>query len=196
MIETNKFFFNKDEHTELAQDANMLAQSHGLQVSRWVNNSNGRQIVTYRVHSGERNQFGSKQENVQFEVSEDAGRGNKIRDESTMLHAVIEYLRSIESGDDNEEPTITEFWMHDQGLYAGETQFYIDIDRAYIDAVSSFGASEVGDIDSFRDNWKLIDTDDFEDEYFRDNMKIDKQSIYDDLILKFVNINLAKYDEE
>ena len=53
-IDTNKYFFNKDLHIEVATELNALANSKGVQVSRWVNNSRGRQIVTYIVHRGER----------------------------------------------------------------------------------------------------------------------------------------------
>ncbi len=96
MIDTTKFFFNKNQHVALAESANELATSKNVSVSRWQNNSKGRQIVTYIVHTGERNDFASKQENVLFSINEDSGRGGKIYDESAMLNAVIAYLHTIE----------------------------------------------------------------------------------------------------
>lgn len=97
MIDTTKFFFNKNTHVALAESANELADTVNVTVSRWVNNSKGRQIVTYMIHTGERNQFASKQENVLFTVVEDAGRGNKVRDESAMLNQVIDFLNTLEA---------------------------------------------------------------------------------------------------
>ncbi len=95
MIDTSKFFFNKTNAVETAEVINELATSKGVQVSRWVNNSKGRQIVTYIVHTGERNDFASKQEGVLFTVKTDAGRGNQVKDESSMMQQVITFLNSI-----------------------------------------------------------------------------------------------------
>lgn len=95
MIDTTKFFWNKDAQIERATALNALAATKNVQVSRWVNNSRGRQIVTYIVHTGERNQYASKQEGVLFEMSEDAGRGNQVRDEAGMMAAVRDFLNGI-----------------------------------------------------------------------------------------------------
>jgi len=103
MIDTTKYFFNKFSHEAMAEEINTLAARKNVQVSRWVNNSKGRQIVTYKIHTGERCDFGSKQENVLFETCVDAGRGNKVRDETDMLNQIREYLNSIESDDDEEK---------------------------------------------------------------------------------------------
>lgn len=95
MIDTNKYFYNKREHTDYADELNSYAARKGVQVSRWVNNSKSRQIVTYIVHEGERNQYASKQENALFSVNEDAGRGGTIYDETTMMNAVMNFLQGL-----------------------------------------------------------------------------------------------------
>lgn len=94
-IVTSIYFFNKDQHVAIATELNERAASKNVQVSRWVNNSKGRQIVTYIVHTGERNQFASKQEGVLFQTSVDAGRGNRVRDETSMMNEVLAFLNSI-----------------------------------------------------------------------------------------------------
>jgi|GEM_PF-3850871 len=94
-MDVTKFYFNKSQHTAMGNEINELAASKNVTVSRWVNNSKGRQIITYKIHTGERNQFGSKQENVLFETQEDAGRGRKVYDETEMLKAVLDYLNSM-----------------------------------------------------------------------------------------------------
>lgn len=101
MIDVTKFWTPSTDTTNAliarAEKINTLATSKNVTVSRWVNNSKGRQIVTYMVHTGERNQFASKQENVQFTVSVDAGRGNRVsaEQETGMMAQVAEYLNSI-----------------------------------------------------------------------------------------------------
>jgi hypothetical protein len=95
MIDTNKYFYSKNMHVELAEELNRIAARKGVQVSRWVNNSKNRQIVTYMVHEGERNQFASKQENVLFSINEDAGRGGQIYDEQAMIREVRAFLNSL-----------------------------------------------------------------------------------------------------
>lgn len=122
MIEISKYYYNRDQHSELATEVNILAEKHGLQVSRWVNNSKGRQIITYKIHTGERNQFGSKQENVQFEITEDSGRGKYVTDETEMLWAVKNYLKTLatDESETTETPDAT----------------YINIDERYGDAYS------------------------------------------------------------
>jgi hypothetical protein len=95
MIDTTKYYWNKELHTATAELANEKAATRNMQVSRWVNNSKGRQIVTYIVHTGERNDFASRQEGILFQVSEDAGRGGRIENEMNMLSAVIGYLNSL-----------------------------------------------------------------------------------------------------
>jgi hypothetical protein len=95
MINSQKFYYKKEIHTELAEELNRLASNKNVQVSRWVNNSKGRQIVTYMVHTGERNEFASRQENVLFKTSVDAGRNNRVRDEQSMMTDVRQYLNSI-----------------------------------------------------------------------------------------------------
>jgi hypothetical protein len=47
MINSQKFYYKKEIHTEIAEELNRLASDKNVQVSRWVNNSKGRQIVTY-----------------------------------------------------------------------------------------------------------------------------------------------------
>lgn len=120
MIETSKYYWNKDVHTEIANEINALATSKDVQVSRWVNNSKGRQVVTYKIHTGERNEFGSKQENVIFEISEDSGRGNKIYNEVAMLQAVRAELNKI---------------IVDKNTESVSAVTYINIDERYGDAV-------------------------------------------------------------
>lgn len=94
-IVTSAYFFNKDQHVALATELNERAASKNVQVSRWVNNSKDRQIVTYIVHTGERNQFASKQEGVLFQTRFDAGRGNRVQDETSMMNEVSVFLNSI-----------------------------------------------------------------------------------------------------
>lgn len=119
MIEISKYYYNRDQHSELATEINLLAEKHGLQVSRWVNNSKGRQIITYKIHTGERNQFGSKQEGVQFKIAADSGRGKYVTDETEMLWAVKNYLKTLET----DEPEASD-------------ATYINIDERYGDAYS------------------------------------------------------------
>lgn len=95
MIDTQSYYFNKTIHTEMAQEINLLAASKKVEVSRWVNNSKNRQIVTYIVHTGERNSFAAKQENVLFKVSVDAGRGKRITDEMDMMRQIEDHLNTI-----------------------------------------------------------------------------------------------------
>jgi len=95
MINSKKFYYKKEIHTEIAEELNRLASSKNVQVSRWVNNSKGRQIVTYMVHEGERNDFANRQENVLFKTSIDAGRGNRVTNEQGMMAEVRQYLNSI-----------------------------------------------------------------------------------------------------
>lgn len=94
-IDTSKFYFNRDAHTDLAETANSMAAQKNVSVSRWVNNSKGRQIVTYIVHTGARNEFASKQDGILFQVVEDAGRGGRVYDETALLNQVIAYINSI-----------------------------------------------------------------------------------------------------
>jgi hypothetical protein len=94
-IDTSKYFFKKELHTEIAIEINRLATRKHVSVSRWVNNSKPRQTVTYIVHTGERNQYASKQNNVLFQVSEQSSRQMQIMDETTMLEQVRVFLNSI-----------------------------------------------------------------------------------------------------
>lgn len=95
-IDTSKFFFNKAAHVEIATELNIAASSKGVQVSRWVNNSKGRQIITYKVHRGERADRAIDQTAVLFEIFEDAGRGRQVRNETAMLNECAAFVASIE----------------------------------------------------------------------------------------------------
>lgn len=117
MINSQKFYYKKELHTEIAEELNRQASSKKVQVNRWVNNSKGRQIVTYMVHTGERNDFASRQENVLFKTSVDAGRGNRVMDEQSMMSEIRQFLNSIAV----DEPET-------------ETDAYINIDERYGDA--------------------------------------------------------------
>lgn len=117
MITTSVYYYKKELHTEIAEELNRLASSKNVQVSRWVNNSKGRQIVTYIVHTGDRNDFASRQENVLFKTSVDAGRGNRVMDEQGMMAEIRQYLNSITI----DEPET-------------KTETYINIDERYGDA--------------------------------------------------------------
>lgn len=95
-IQTSTYFFNAEQHTEMAEEANAIASRKNVQVSRWVNNSKGRQIVTYMVHTGERAARAVDQQDVQFKTSFDAGRGGRVKNETGMLNEVMAFLNSIE----------------------------------------------------------------------------------------------------
>lgn len=96
-IDTSKYFFNKAAHVEIATELNIAASSRGVQVSRWVNNSKGRQIITYKVHRGERADRAIDQTAVLFEIFEDAGRGRQVRNETAMLNECAAFVASIET---------------------------------------------------------------------------------------------------
>jgi hypothetical protein len=106
MIETAKFYYNKESHIELANQVNALADKKGVSVSRWQNNSKNRVKVTYHVHTGDRNDFGSRQENVMRTESDESRRGGKIYDETQMMESIIKFLNTlpdaVEESDDTD----------------------------------------------------------------------------------------------
>lgn len=102
-IEINKFFYNKNIHTEMAIEINKLATRNGVSVSRWVNNSKNRQVITYAVHTGERSPRASSQENKLFEVKLDSGYGRRVTDETEAMDKIVEFLKNIKPEHQDEE---------------------------------------------------------------------------------------------
>lgn len=92
-IDTRKYFFNKGLHVEMATEINLTATRKGVSVSRWVTSRGIRRTVTYIVHTGERNQYASKQGGVLFKIfAEERGQ---LRDEMKLLVAVADFLETL-----------------------------------------------------------------------------------------------------
>jgi hypothetical protein len=185
MIDTTKYYWNKELHTATAELANEKAATRKVQVSRWVNNSKGRQIVTYIVHTGERNDFASRQDGILFQVSEDAGRGGRIENEMDMLNAVIKYLNTPING----------FWLCDESS-AGET--WTATEDSFANEINSgieiWSLETEEEVDNWRKMWQWITRDDILDnERLRDNLIIDlkRHAIFDDRIIEFINEAVA-----
>lgn len=200
MIETTKFFYNKNLHTEIATELNQLASSKQAQVSRWVNNSKGRQVVTYIVHTGERNEFASKQENVLFKTSEDAGRGRKVDDETNLMQQVREFLNSIVA--ETSESELVGFYYSTDDEISGEPQFTTDIEHEYLTYLDTFGAEATDTHDEFVDRWIYITAEALADgvypytgEELRHNIETDISHCYDDDIREFIDKYLDKCHE-
>lgn len=191
-IETSNYFFNKELHTEIATELNTLASRKNVQVSRWVNNSKGRQIVTYIVHEGERNQFASKQGNVLFKTSEDAGRGGKVYDETEMLTEVRQFLNSVTVEEITNDEPIDGFYYSDDEAIAGEPQFALDLSDEYNGYIDSFGDLATDTPEEFNARWQYVTSDDFDNERFRSNMEIELRFVYFDTIRTFIESELAK----
>lgn len=191
-IETSNYFFNKELHTEIATELNAFATSKNVQVSRWVNNSKGRQIVTYIVHEGERHQFSSKQENVLFKTSVDAGRGGKVYDETGMLNEIRQFLNSIVIDEAISDEPIDGFYYSDDEAIAGEPQFALDVNEQYEAYLDSFGDAATDTPEGFAARWQYITVDDFDDMRFRSNMEIELGFVYFDEIRTFIETELAK----
>lgn len=195
MIETTVYYYNREAHSEEAGELNAMASQKGMQVSRWVNNSKNRQIVTYMVHTGERNQFASRQENVLFETSVDAGRGGRVTDETAMMREVRQFLAEYNAP--VEQPALIDgFYYSGDETIAGEPQFATNLDDAYSGFVEAFGDEADMTQGEFEDVWTHIDSDAIAgSEQLRENLRNDLRFVYDDSIRAFIEVELAKYDE-
>lgn len=191
-IEISNYYYNAETHAEIAAELNTLASSKNVQVSRWVNNSKGHQIVTYIVHEGERNQYASKQENVLFKTSVDAGRGKKVYDETTMLAEVREFLNNIVVEGITSDEQIDGFYYSDDDAIAGEPQFALDVNEQYSAYLDSFGDAATDMPDEFNARWQYVTSEDFDDARFRNNMEIELRFVCFDEIRTFIESELAK----
>lgn len=186
-IDTNKYFFNKALHIEVATELNALANSKGVQVSRWVNNSKGRQVITYIVHRGERADRAVDQADVLFKTSVDAGRGGRVYDETGMMREVRQYLDSLVA-----DGAIEGFYYSDDDTIAGEPQFALDVNEQYEAYLASLGDEATDTPEQFEERWKYITSDDFDDPLFLNNMQTELKFVYFDEIRTFIETELAK----
>jgi hypothetical protein len=100
----------------------------------------------------------------------------------------------IITSDDNDE--IDGFWYSDDDAIAGEPQFVTDVDEQYSEYLVSFGPEATDTPEEFAGRWQYITADDIEDdEQLRDNLRIEQKFIYFDNIRRFVETELAKYDD-
>lgn len=129
MIETTVYFYNKSAHIAAADELNALASAKGVQVSRWINNSRGRQVATYIVHTGERASRSDKQEGVIFKTSLDSGYGRKIYDETGLMAECLSAVMEIEK-----EPKMSEKkYQITADIFTADEPVTVDEARSLID---------------------------------------------------------------